>query len=117
MAKHKKDLLLIAVVLIIAAVGFGMNYLIQKAPAAQLEISVDGEVLTIVDLDKNTELDIEGWNGGSNHLVIQDGMAWVNNASCPDKVCVHQGKIALNRQMIVCLPNRMTATILAPGQE
>lgn len=115
MKKHKKDLLLIASVLAIAAVGFGVNYYNQKKPAARLEITVDGKVTDTLDLNKDTELTIEGWNGGTNHLIIQDGMAWVDGADCPDKVCIHQGKVAMNRQMIVCLPNRMVATVVAPS--
>lgn len=114
MKKHKKDLLLIIIILIIAAVGFGANYFLQKKPAAELEISVDGKVIDVLDLAQDTEMTIEGWNGGTNHLIIQDGIAWVDEATCPDKVCVHQGKVSLNRQMIVCLPNRMVATVIAP---
>lgn len=116
MGKQKKDLLLVAAILAVAAVGFGVNYFVQREPAARLEISVDGKVLEVLDLDKDTELLIEGWDGGSNHLVIQDGMAWVDEATCPDKVCIHQGRVAKNRQMIVCLPNRMVATVIAPEE-
>lgn len=116
MTKHKKDLLLIAVILAVAAVGFGANYFLQKEPAAGLEISVDGKVVKTLDLTTDTEMIIEGWNGGTNHLVIRDGTAWVDEATCPDKVCIHQGKVTLNRQMIVCLPNRMVATVVAPEE-
>lgn len=116
MAKHKKDLMLIAVILAVAAAGFGANYLLQKKPAAELEISVDGKVIHTLDLTTDTEVTIEGWNGGSNLLIIQDGTAWVEEATCPDKVCIHQGKVTLNRQMIVCLPNRMVATVVAPEE-
>lgn len=112
MKKHKKDLLLVAVILAIAAVGFTVNHYIQKKTAAVLEITVDGKVVETLDLNKDTELTIDGWNGGTNHLVIRDGMAWVDEADCPDKVCIHQGKVAMNRQMIVCLPNRMVATVV-----
>lgn len=114
MKKHKKDLLLATVILIIAAVGFTVNHYIQKKPAAMLEITVDGKVVETLDLNQATELTIDGWNGGTNHLIIRDGMAWVDEADCPDKVCIHQGKVAMNRQMIVCLPNRMVATVVAP---
>lgn len=114
MKKHKKDLLLIVIILAIAAVGFTANHFIQKKPAAQLEITVDGKVVEVLDLTKDTEMTIDGWNGGTNHLIIQDGTAWVDEATCPDKVCIHQGKVAMNRQMIVCLPNRMVATVVAP---
>ena len=111
MKKHKKDLLLIVIILAIAAVGFTVNYYIQKKPAAQLEITVDGKVVELLDLNKDTEMTIDGWNGGTNHLIIQDGIAWVDEATCPDKVCIHQGKVTMNRQMIVCLPNRLVISV------
>ena len=101
MKKHKKDLLLIVIILAVAAVGFTVNHYIRKKPAAQLEITVDGKVVELLDLSKDTEMTIDGWNGGTNHLIIRDGMAWVDEATCPDKVCIHQGKVAMNRQMIV----------------
>lgn len=113
MGKTKKDLLLIAVILAIAAAGFAMNALTRKEPADQVEVSVDAEVIRLLDLSQDTELDIEGFNGGTNHLIIQDGVAWMDHASCPDKVCVNQGKIQLNGQMIVCRPNRVLVRIVS----
>ena len=85
-----------------------------KKPAAQVEITVDGKLVQTLDLNKNADLIIDGVNGGTNHLIIQDGTAWISEASCPDKVCVHQGKVSLNGELIVCLPNRVIAKIVAP---
>lgn len=113
MKKHKKDLLLVLIILIIAAAGFGITSILHKKPAALLEIAVNGQIIQTLDLSQDTELTIEGAGGGTNHLIVKDGMAWIDEASCPDKVCIHQGKIMMNRQMIVCLPNQMTATIRA----
>ena len=115
MSKQKKDLLLAAIILAVAAAGFSVNYMVHRQPAAQLEIAINGEVVKRLDLSRNTELTIEGANGGSNHLVLQDGIAWIDEATCPDKVCIHQGKIRYNGQIIVCLPNQMTARIVGSG--
>ena len=56
-------------------------------------------------------------NGGSNILIIRDGCAWLEDADCPDKLCVRQGKIQLDGQCITCLPNKLTATIYADNSE
>ena len=48
---------------------------------------------------------------GTNHLIIKGGEVWVSEATCPDKICVHQGKIHMDGEIIVCLPNKMTAQI------
>ena len=108
----KKDLLLAVIILTVAAAGFLINHLIHQKPAARLEIQVDGQVIASYDLDQDLDTVITGYQGGTNHLIIQDHTAWVSEASCPDKVCIHQGKIQLNGQMVVCLPNRMIAMIV-----
>lgn len=111
---HKKDFLLVIIILIIAAAGFLFNHLMHQKPAARLEVQVDGQVVATYDLNENIDVIIDGVRGGTNHLIIEDGMAWISEASCPDKVCVNQGRVQMNGQVIVCLPNRMTATIIAP---
>ena len=83
----------------------------HKSPAEVVEISVDGNVVETLDLAKDQELTIDGASGGTNHLIIKDGEVWVSEATCPDKICVHQGKIHMDGEIIVCLPNKMTAQI------
>lgn len=113
---EKKDRLLVIAVLLVAAIGLLVNHMIHQKPAACLEVQVDGQVVATYDLSEPLDTIIEGVNGGTNHLIIQDGSAWISEASCPDKVCVHQGKVQLNGQIIVCLPNRMTAQVIAPEE-
>ena len=50
-------------------------------------------------------------NQGSNLLVIEDGAAYMEDADCPDHICVEMGKIRYTGQSIVCLPNRVVVTI------
>ena len=107
----KQDMILIAVVLGAAVLLFLGTKLMHKSPAEIVEVSVDGKVVETLDLAKDQELTIDGVSGGTNHLIIKDGEAWVSEASCPDKICVHQGKIHLDGEIIVCLPNKMTAQI------
>ena len=45
-------------------------------------------------------------------VVIRDGKAWVTEASCPDQICMDQGQVSQEGEMIVCLPNRMTARVM-----
>ena len=51
-------------------------------------------------------------NGGSNVLVVENGAAFLNYSSCPDHVCERMGKIRYVGQAIVCLPNRITVTVI-----
>ena len=54
-------------------------------------------------------------NGGTNVLKIEDGKAFMDSADCPDKVCIHQGKIGKAGETIICLPNRLTVTVAGSG--
>lgn len=110
-SRRLRDMLLVAVILLIAAIGAVIIYSRQKEPAAVVEISIDGKVIETLDLSKDTEMTIHGYKNGTNHLVIKDGEVWIDDASCPDKVCIHQGKISRSSDMIVCLPNLMIAQI------
>lgn len=49
---------------------------------------------------------------GFNTLHVEDGQIWIHDASCPDKICIHQGKISRDGEIIVCLPNRMLIKIV-----
>ena len=108
---QKRDLILAAAILLIAAAAVGINHFIRRAPAAIAQVSVDGIVVETLELSKDTEITVTSSNGGTNHLIVKDGEIWCSEASCPDKVCVHQGKKHLNSDTIVCLPNQMIVTI------
>ena len=110
-----RDLILAAAILIIAAGFYIGNRIMNRAPAIVVEVSVDGVIAQEIDLSKDGEYVIQGFDNGSNTLIIENGQAWISDATCPDKVCIHQGKISRSGEMIVCLPNMMIAKIV--GQE
>ncbi len=60
--------------------------------------------------DYETEFKVEV-DSGYNIVHIQDGSVWIQDATCPDKVCLHQGKISKDGEIIVCLPNRLMIQI------
>ena len=72
---------------------------------------MDGTELMTLDLNQDGEQVIESPGGGTNRLVIKDGTVHMEEASCPDKVCIKQGTISETGQSIVCLPNRVIVTI------
>ena len=49
---------------------------------------------------------------GHNKVIIGDGVVWMEEADCPDKLCVNQGRISKAGQTIICLPNRIMVTII-----
>ncbi len=107
----KQDIILITALLAISAVLFAVRFQASKIPVKEAEILVDGETVRILSLNEDTELVVSGVNGGTNHIIVRDGQVWCDEASCPDKICVHTGKISLSTQTIACLPNKMVIRI------
>lgn len=110
-----RDMILAGVILILAVGLYIGNRLMNRKPAAIVEVSLNNHVIEELDLSKDTQIVIEGYNGGTNTLVIENGQAYILDATCPDKVCIYQGKISRPGEMIVCLPNLMIAKIV--GEE
>ena len=81
---------------------------LTKEEGARVIIKVDGQQVAEYSLLKNGKYDL---NGGTNILVIENGKAYLNDANCPDKLCVHQGKISRTGETITCLPNKLTVTV------
>lgn len=108
----KRELFLAGAVLLAALLFFLVNRAFHSGPAAFLEISVDGDVVETLELHKDQEYTVKNDRSGVNVFVIQDGRAWVTEASCPDKICMGQGQVSQEGEMIVCLPNRMTARVM-----
>ena len=75
--KKKKELVLILVILAVSALLYAGTRIIFSKPPMRVEISVDGTVIETLDLNKDTELTVEGWNGGTNHVVIKNGTVHV----------------------------------------
>lgn len=107
--KSKKTYILLWCILAVAVVIIIFNKVTSKS-GAFVEVSVDGQTTTVLPLNINTDYLIDGIEG-SNHLIIEDGVCFVEEADCPDKLCVKQGKIDKIGQSIICLPHRVVVTI------
>ncbi|MDF2886313.1 MAG: hypothetical protein K0R23_698 [Lacrimispora sp.] len=110
--KHKKEVILIVIIIAISCVLLLVNQIVFSKPARYLEITVDGVVVETLDLNRDTEILVNGYHGGTNRIVIESGKVHVSDATCPDKICIHQGTIEQTGESIVCLPNRMIAQII-----
>lgn len=108
---NRRDKGLVAAVLIAALACF-VPELTQTGRGAQLEISVDGEVFGRYDLNKDQTITI----GEGNRCRIEDGTARMEWADCPDQLCVHHSRISRTNETVVCLPNRVTLTVLGDDE-
>lgn len=109
-SKIRYDIILIIGLLVITMV-IAMAVRFTQKTGKTVVVSVDGVVKYTFPLDENLEFKIEGYESGTNYLVIKDGEAYLTEASCPDLLCVHMGKISSQGQSIICLPNRVVVEI------
>ena len=107
----KKDFILIFVILLIAVVSFGINHFTNAKSGKQIEIYVDNELYKTYDIDDEDEFKIES-EEGYNVVKIHNHGAQITEASCPDKVCIHEGFITKPIESIVCLPNKVHIKII-----
>lgn len=108
----KNDIILLSVLLLFCAVLGAGYYLTHRTPALRAEVSIDGKLVQVLDLSRDQEVTIQGAHNGTNTLVIKNGEIWCADASCPDKICVHQGKQSMDGDSITCLPNLMFVWVI-----
>lgn len=107
----KRDIILVLSCVFIAAAAFLIiNYCVKKK-GNYVSIKVDGKVIATLELDKDTTIDVTGYQGGVNKIVVEDGKVSMTEADCPDELCVKTGKINSTGETIVCLPHRVVVEI------
>lgn len=111
--KTVADIVLIVLLLLIGLSVF-LCIEIFREPGAVVRVYVDGEAVAEYPLSSDGEYSL---NGGSNILVIEGGEAYVRYATCPDGLCIGQGKISRTGEQIVCLPNRVMVEVFGAGEE
>lgn len=109
MKKHKNDILLVLAVLILGGV-FLVYTEFFRPEGGDVIVSVDGVEQYALPLSENNFVVI-GDEENYNVLVISGGEAYIEEASCPDNICVKSGKVSLEGQTIVCLPNKVAISI------
>ncbi len=107
----KWDVVFLSCIIIVAVIWLIMIRLNSETGNYAI-VSVDGVETARYDLKEDIEVDIIGVHGGRNHLVIQNGVADVTDATCPDELCVNQKEISKTGETIVCLPNRVVVSII-----
>jgi hypothetical protein len=96
---------------ICAAVFLLVRFLGPKGTVAV--ISVDGEVIRRVALtgvDRPYDIEIRT-EYGHNTVHVEEGAVSVTAADCPDRICVHQGRVTTAGIPIVWMPHRLVIQI------
>jgi hypothetical protein len=114
----RNDIIFIAVLLLAAALG-AIYLFMFRSLGDTVRVTVNGEPYGVYSLSQNITEDIRTGNNNEqlNRLVIRDGKAYVEAASCPDGICAAHRAISRNGESIICLPNRVVITVESKTQE
>lgn len=103
----RNDLLLALTVILVAAVIFAFQFFSGNAGNGKVKITVNGENYGIYDLSTDQTVNVNE----TNYLIIKNGKVRMEQADCPDQICVHHKAISRNGESIICLPNRVVVSV------
>lgn len=105
-----RDLVLLGVCLFVS-LTIWITVTLLKKDGAYCVVTVAGEEIGRFLLSEDREEIIETENG-TNILIIKEGFADITDATCPDGLCVRQRRISKTGESLVCLPNKVTVTVV-----
>ena len=111
----RNDVILIFAVLLVAVV-IGLLLALTGKEGDTVTVTVNGAPYGSYSLYENRTVEIVT-EAGTNRLVIKNGEAFVEAASCPDGICVAHRPIKSTRESIVCLPHGVVISILRAEDE
>ena len=116
--KHRISIIVVASLLLLSLTALLIFSLTRvegaDVPTAAVEITVDGETVATYSLfDDGTYV----LNGGTNVIVIEGARVYMIHSDCPDHTCERTGKIKYVGQSIICLPNKLSVTIVGESED
>ena len=107
----RNDLLLIGAILLVCAIGAVYLFCFRER-GDTVTVTVDGKLYGTYALSQDICEDIAtDGREGSNRLIIQNGKAYIETASCPDGICVSHRPIGSDGESIICLPNKVVISV------
>ena len=113
----KNDIIFLTVIIILAVAVFLIFGFFFSGNGDVVNISVDGVLYGTYPLDTDARIEIKNSSGQvTNVLVIENNSAHMEEATCPDKLCIKQKTISKDNESIICLPNKVVATVTSKSE-
>ena len=116
--KIRNDIILAAVILVIAAAGL-LFVKLTKVEGNNVIVKINGVEATSYSLEDDIRYEIKTGknNENINVLVIKNGKAYITEADCPDGICKEYRPISYVGETIVCLPHKVVIEITGDSTE
>lgn len=111
--KKKKllgDALLIGGIVLLA-VATALCLFLLRAEGDTVTVEIDGQIFGTYALSEDVRVEIPSGEGQLNVLVIRNGEACVESATCPDGICAKHRPVSHDGEQIVCLPHKVVITV------
>lgn len=113
----KSDFIILSVVLVVCAAAWFSYQFMFAGKAAKAEIYYKSQLVETVDLTAGVDKRFSiSQNKNVVFHVYPDGSICFEESDCPDKVCIHAGKLHTIGESAACLPNEIVMKIVAKGQ-
>lgn len=106
--KYRTDVVVIVSLLLLSAIVLLVVFLTRQE-GARVTVTVDGVTVGEYPLGVDGVYELRN---GANVLTVEDGRAYMSYSSCPDHLCENTGRIKYVGETIVCLPNKVTVTVI-----
>jgi len=113
-AVNKNDILLIFIVIIIS-LSFIAYKKYNSSNGYAVQVYVDNELYGEYSLYNEQIIEVIRNDSVCNIVCIRDGHAYMQEATCPDKLCINQQSISLGGESICCLPNNVLVSVKSDG--
>lgn len=100
---------------LLACLALAVWLLLPRRAGTQVVVTRGGEELGRYALDTPTQVPVQGANGFSLTLVVEDGQARVEDSTCPDLICQRHAPVDRAGESIICLPGQVSITVEGGG--
>lgn len=111
---NRSDIVVLVAVLAACVVCFYLYHAYTQGQAAVAEIYYRSELVATIDLTQGIE---KRFSVPENEDVIfhlyEDGSICFEESDCPDKICIHSGRLDTIGQTAACIPNELVLKIVA----
>lgn len=113
----KTDIIIIAGILGISGIAWGIYHFLFTGEQVKAEIYYYSKLIKTIDLktDKDESFSLPEDENVVFHLYKDGSIAFVES-DCPDKVCIHAGRLKTEGQFAACLPNGFVIKIVPEKQ-
>jgi hypothetical protein len=109
----RTDIIIIIGIIVISVTSWGIYHYVFAGDRVKAEIYYYSDLIETVDLNSGEDrtFSIPQDKKVVFHL-YKDGSIAFEKSDCPDKVCVHAGKLKTAGQFAACLPNGIVMKIV-----